>query len=159
MMDDLYVLEDWLGGLLSQLSPAERRRAAIDVGRELRRSQQKRIVQQRNPDGTAYEPRKARQFMRNARLREKAGRIKRKAMFAKLRTARFMKVEADSSGVSVGFAGRVARLARVHQEGQTAEVTRGGPSHTYPVRQLLGFTEADQEMIRDKLLEHLARSA
>jgi len=156
-MDDLSALEDWAGALLSQLSPAERRRVAVDVGRELRRSQQKRIAEQRNPDGTAYEPRKPRQFMRNARLREKEGRIKRRAMFAKLRTARFLKVETDSSGLAIGFAGRVARLARVHQEGQTSEVTRGGPSHTYPVRQLLGFTEADREMIRDKLLEHLAR--
>ena len=158
-MDDLTALEDQLGALLSQLEPAQRRKVAVDVGRELRRSQQKRIREQRNPDGTAYDPRKPRLFLRNARLREKEGRIKRRAaMFAKLRTARFLKVETDSTGVAIGFAGRAARLARVHQDGETSEVTRGGRSYKYPVRQLLGFTEADREMVRDKLLEHLARA-
>lgn len=156
-MDDLTTLEEQLGALVSQLEPAARRKVAVDVGRELRRSQQKRIKEQTNPDGTAYAPRKPRQFMRNARLREKAGRIKRRAaMFAKLRTARFLKVQTDSSGVAVGFVGRAARLANVHQGGESSEVANGR-SYKYPVRQLLGFTEADREMVRDKLLEHLAR--
>lgn len=157
-MDDLSAIEDWAGTLLSQLSPAERRKVAVDVGRELRRSQQKRIAQQRNPDGEPYEPRKRRLFLRDARLRQKEGRIKRRAMFAKLRTASYLKIEADSDGIAIGFAGRAARVARVHQEGQTSVVTRGGKSYKYPVRQLLGFTAADREMIRDKLLEQLARA-
>jgi phage virion morphogenesis protein len=157
-MDDLTALEEWAGQLLAQLEPAARRKVAVDVGRELRRSQQQRIKAQQNPDGTAYEARKPRLFLRNARLREKEGRIKRRAaMFAKLRTARFLKVEVDGAGLAIGFAGRAARLARVHQDGESSEVTRGGRSYKYPVRQLLGFTEADREMIRDKLLEHLAR--
>ena len=157
-MDDLTALEEWAGALLAQLDPAARRKVAVDVGRELRRSQQQRIKAQLNPDGSAYAPRKPRLFLRNARLREKEGRIKRRAqMFAKLRTARYLKVEVDGAGLAIGFAGRAARLARVHQEGETSEVTRGGRSYKYPVRQLLGFTDADREMIRDKLLEHLAR--
>lgn len=156
-MDDLSALEEWAGALLAQLDPAARRQVAVDVARELRRSQQKRIAEQRNPDGTAYEARKPRLFLRNARLREKQGRIKRRAMFAKLRTARYLKIETDSNGLAVGFAGRAARLARVHQEGQNSEVAPGGKSYKYPVRQLLGFTDADREMIRDKLLAHLAR--
>jgi phage virion morphogenesis protein len=157
-MDDLNALEEWAGALLAQLDPAARRKVAVDVGRELRRSQQQRIKGQLNPDGSAYEPRKPRLFLRNARLREKEGRIKRRAqMFAKLRTARYLKVEVDGAGLAIGFAGRAARLARVHQDGETSEVTRGGRSYKYPVRQLLGFTDSDREMIRDKLLEHLAR--
>lgn len=156
-MDDLTALEEWAGALLSQMDPAARRKVAVDVGRELRRSQQKRIAEQKNPDGTAYDPRKPRMVLRNARLREKDGRIKRRAkMFMKLRLARFLKVETDSSGLAIGFAGRAARLARVHQDGETSEVERGGASYRYPVRQLLGFTDAEREMIRDKLLEHLA---
>lgn len=157
-MDDLTALEEWAGTLLAQLEPAARRKVAVDVGRELRRSQQQRIKAQANPDGSPYAPRKPRLFLRNAKLREKEGRIKRRAqMFAKLRTARYLKVEVDGAGLAIGFAGRAARLARVHQDGETSEVTRGGRSYKYPVRQLLGFTEADREMIRDKLLEHLAR--
>lgn len=149
-MDDLTALEEWAGALLSRLDPAARRKIAVDVARELRRSQQKRIKEQRNPDGSAYEARRP-------RLRERGGRVKQKAMFAKLRTARFLKIETNGSGLGIGFVGRVARLARIHQEGQTSEVQRGGPSHAYPVRQLLGLTNADREMIRDKLLEQLTR--
>ncbi len=157
-MDDLTALEEWAGALLSKMDPGARRKVAVDVGRELRRSQQKRIADQRNPDGSAYAPRKPRQVMRDARLREKEGRIKRRVkMFAKLRTARFFKVEANSDGLAIGFLGRAARLARVHQDGETSEVARGGKSYRYPVRQLLGLTDAEREMIREKLLENLTR--
>lgn len=156
-MDDLSAIEDWAGALLAKLEPAARRQAALDIGRELRRSQQARIASQRNPDGSAFDPRKPRVDLKAKKLREKAGRIKRRAMFAKLRTARFFKVETDSAGLSIGFAGRIARLARIHQEGQQSEVAPGGPVYQYPVRQLLGFSQAERDMIRDKLLEHLAK--
>lgn len=156
-MDDLDAIEDWAGALLAKLAPPARRQAAQDIARELRRSQQARIAAQRNPDGSAFEPRKARAVMQSKKLREKAGRIKRRAMFAKMRTARFLKIEADSAGLAIGFAGRVARLARIHQEGQQAEVAPGGPVYRYPVRQLLGFSQAERDLIRDKLLEHLTK--
>jgi phage virion morphogenesis protein len=154
-MDELQALEEWAGALLAQMQPAARREAMKDIARELRRSQQKRIAEQRNPDGTPYEPRKARAMQKN--LRGKAGRIKRRAMFAKMRTARFLKVETDAEGLAIGFAGRVARLARIHQDGETAPVEPGGPDYKYPVRQLLGFTQQDRELIRDKLLAHLVK--
>lgn len=155
-MDDLNALEEWAGALLARMEPAARRKVAVDVGRELRRSQQQRIKQQQNPDGSAFEPRKPRMVMRDARLREKEGRIKRRFMFAKLRTAKFLKVTVDRDGLAIGFTGRAARLARVHQEGQTASVDRNGATYTYPIRQVLGFTQAEREMIHAKLLEHLA---
>jgi phage virion morphogenesis protein len=155
-MDDLHAFEAWAGSLLSKLAPAARRRIALDVARELRRSQQARIAAQLNPDGSPYVPRKRAKQGGKRRLRAKAGRIKRQAMFAKLRTARYLRTEADGSGGAVGFAGRVARIARVHQEGEAAPVAPGGPEYPYPRRALLGFTDADRELIRDRLLAHLA---
>ncbi|NWC10169.1 phage virion morphogenesis protein, partial [Pseudomonas agarici] len=78
--------------------------------RKIRRSQQQRVLAQQNADGTRYAPRKARD------LRGKKGRIKRKIkMFQKLRTASYLKARGDGNGISVGFTGRVARIARVHQ--------------------------------------------
>lgn len=154
-MDDLDALEEWAGALLARMDPAARRKVAVDVGRELRRSQQKRIKEQRNPDGSAYVPRKGRVFLRDARLREREGRIKRKAMFAKLRTARYLKVQATGDGVAIAFSGRAARLARIHQEGLKSQVSQFR-SYTYPERLLLGFTEADRALVRDKLIDHLA---
>ncbi|MFM0181762.1 phage virion morphogenesis protein [Paraburkholderia aspalathi] len=153
-MDELSALESWAGGLLSQLEAPARRAALRDIARELRRSQQTRIAQQQNPDGSAYEARKPRP---KKHLRDKAGRIKRKAMFAKLRQARYLRAESDSQGLAIGFAGRVARVARIHQLGESDRVAPGGPEYKYPTRVLLGFTDADREMIRDMLLAHIVK--
>lgn len=153
-MDELTAMEEWASALLARLQPAEQRKVAMDVGRELRRTQKARIAAQRNPDGSAYAARKPRTVMRIAALRDKPGRIKRRAMFAKLRTARFLKVQIDGQGLAIGFAGRAARMARVHQDGLASDVA-AGRSYTYPVRQLLGFTDAERDMIREKLMAHL----
>ncbi len=49
-------------------------------------------------------------------LRGKQGHIRRKLeMFKKLRTARYFKVRGYSNCLTVGSAGRIARIARVHQ--------------------------------------------
>jgi len=76
-------------------------------------------------------------------------------MFVKLRTARWLKINVTHDGAEAGFFGRVARLARVHQEGRMDHVTPGGPMATYPARPLLGFTAIDRERVRDRLLEYL----
>ena len=76
-------------------------------------------------------------------------------MFSKLRTAKHLKIQTDENGLSVGFLGRVARIARVHQEGLTDRVSRNGPEVNYPARVLLGFTNVDRELIQDSLLRHL----
>jgi phage virion morphogenesis protein len=76
-------------------------------------------------------------------------------MFKKLRTTRFLKFEANERSFAIGFAGRVARLARIHQFGEKSRVAPDGPEYRYPMRALLGFTNAEREMIRDRLLTHL----
>lgn len=76
-------------------------------------------------------------------------------MFAKLRTSRFLHTTADATGLSVGFTGRVARIARVHQFGERDEVRPGGPTVTYPERILLGFSNADLALITDRLIQML----
>ena len=150
--DNLSTFEGWAGAQLAKLAPAAQRKLAIEVGRELRASQKQRIAAQKAPDGAAYEARKPRE-----KLRKKAGRIKNRSMFLKLRTVRYLKVEQESTGVAIGFVGRAARLARVHQFGETSQVAPGGKAYKYPVRQLLGFTQRERDMIRDKLLEHLTK--
>lgn len=149
MADDLRAIEDWAGALLARLSTTERRRLNQDIARELRRSQQQRIAAQRNPDGSAYAARKPRK-----NLRGKAGRIKRQ-MFAKLRQAKYLRLQSDANRIAISFIGRTARLARVHQYGLRDRAAPGAPDTTYARRELLGFTDADLEMIRDRLLEQL----
>lgn len=149
MADDLRAIANWAGALLARLSPAARRGLLRQLATDLRRSQQQRIAAQRAPDGSAYAPR------RPQRLRGKIGRIRRRAMFTRLRTARWLRTRSDAVGLSIGFAGRVARIARVHQYGGTDAVRPGGPSADYPARPLLGFSPADLELITDRLLQHL----
>ena len=150
MANNLEALETWAAVLLDRLEPAERSKLARSIGQELRRSQQKRVMAQENPDGTKFAPRKQRN------LRGKQGRIKRKlAMFKKLRTASYLKVRGDSNAVTVGFTGRIARIARVHQFGLKDRAERGAPDVKYDQRELLGFTESDIDIIRDSLLAHL----
>lgn len=151
MADDLQALEDWAGALLARLEPAERRKLTQAVARDLRRSQQRRIATQQNPDGSAYAPRKPRQARR-----QKTGRIKRK-MFSKLGQAKHLKLQSTADSAAITFLGRTARLARVHQYGLRDKPGRNSPDIQYDRRELLGFSAADRELIRDSLLTHLAQ--
>lgn len=153
MSDDLRQIEDWASALLAKLAPAGRRKVAQAVATALRTSQQQRIAAQRDPGDAPFVPRKRRKD-----LRGKKGRVKQQAMFAKLRTSRWLKARATPAGAEVGFAGRVARLAAVHQYGEMDAVAPGGPRVRYPQRRLLGFAERDRTMIRDLLIDHLART-
>ncbi|QDS17512.1 phage virion morphogenesis protein [Xanthomonas arboricola] len=148
-MDELTSLENWAAPLLARLQPGERRTLARKIGTELRRLQSQRIGKQQAPDGTPYAPRKQ-------QLRQKSGRVKRAKMFAKLRQAKFFKVSASPNAVSMGFLGRVSRIARVHQDGLTERVRPGGPRARYEKRVLLGLSAEDRQLIRDHLLNHLA---
>ena len=106
MTDDLHALEMLAIQLLARLSPSQRRVALMGVAREMRRHQSDRIAQQLNPDGTPYEPRK------RASARSRKGRIRRQVMFQKLRTARWLKVEASPDEAAGGFARRSSARTR-----------------------------------------------
>ncbi len=147
-MDELTALENWAAPLLARLQPGERRSLARKIGTELRRSQSQRIGNQQAPDGSPYAPRKQ-------QLRQKSGRVKRAKMFAKLRQAKYFKVSASPNAVSVGFVGRVSRIARVHQNGLTEQVRPGGPRARYEKRVLLGLSSADRQLVNDLLLNQL----
>lgn len=150
MANNLEALETRAAVLLDRLEPWERSKLARSTGQELRRSQQKRVMAQENPDGSKFAPRKQRN------LRGKQGRVKRKlAMLKKLRTASYLKVRGDSNSVTVGFTGRIARIARVHQYGLKDRAERGAPDVRYEQRQVLRFTSTDMELIRDGILAHI----
>ena len=150
MANDLEALEDWAGVLLSKLEPAARSKLARSLAQKLRRSQQQRVNQQRNPDGSPYAARKPRD------LKGKKGRIKRQAkMFQKLPKASYMKAKGDAQSITVGFTGRVARIARVHQYGLIDRAEANAPEVKYGQRRILGFTEADLELIRAELVTSL----
>lgn len=151
MVDDIQQIDDWIAALLLQIDPAQRRAVNRRVAYELRRSQASRIASQRNPDGTAYAPRKS----QSKGLRSKKGTIKRRAMFARLRTQRYLKVDSDSDGLSVGFRGRAGMIAIVHQYGDK-HTSRTGQQFITPKRELLGLSKQELDSIADAYLRHLA---
>ena len=152
MSGDLHALEAWASALLAKLQPAQRRAINHKVAIDLRRSQAQRIKAQQGPDGAAYPARK-----RRKEFKGKNGRIKRQkaAMFARIRTTKFLKIKATGDQIEVGFVSRVARLARVHQEGLKDKVSKRGPEYSYPMRSLLGLNARDRAMIRESLLHHI----
>ncbi|WP_433692085.1 phage virion morphogenesis protein [Herbaspirillum seropedicae] len=152
MSDDLQRLEEWAAALIAKVQPAQRRQLVRQVANDLRREHARLIAQQVAPDGTPYPARKNRK-----ELRSKSGRIKRQkaAMFTKLRLNKYLQIKADASQASLGFFGKVARVARVHHEGLPDKVAPRGPSYKYPERRLLGFNTADETLLRESLLRHL----
>ncbi len=75
-------------------------------------------------------------------------------MFAKLRTARFLKIESSSDGAIIGFAAQAARITRVHQQDLRDRVRPDGPYYRYPTRKLLGLNGADRAAVLGILLDH-----
>lgn len=149
MSDDLTALETWLNPLLAKIEPQERTKLARQAAREIRKKQTKRITAQKNPDGSTYEKRKPRE------LRGKQGRIKKK-MFQKLKMARYLKAQGSEQAVTVGFTGRIARIARIHQYGLKDRAERGAPDVRYAKRELLGLHDQDLEAVRDAILDYFS---
>jgi hypothetical protein len=72
--------------------------------------------------------------------------------------APYLRTETEATGVAIGFAGRIARVARTHQLGERVRVALGGPGYKYPARVLPGCSDEDGEMIRNMLLAHNVKS-
>lgn len=148
-MSDFIQLEDWMLGLLEKFTPAQRRKLTQQWTRTLRQSQQKRIQQQLNPDGSPYEARKPQK-------RDKKGRVKRK-MFTKIRTARHLKTKATPDMAEVSFSNsRIERIAATHQYGLREKLGKRGPVVKYPQRRLLGMNMANIENIQKIVLDFLS---
>lgn len=146
-MAELHEVDAWLAALLSQLEPAARKKMLREVARDVRRIQQANITAQRSPDGTAWEPRRV-------SARSKKGRIRR-GMFAKLKTAKYLKAQAGVDAAEIAFIPAVQKLARVHHYGLRDRVSRRGPMVKYTERQLLGVNDDVETSVRDALVHWL----
>jgi len=148
-MNELSPFDTRLAGLITALSPQSRKSLAVAVSKRLRASQQQNIKHQQAPDGTPYAPRKT--PLRNTK------RLRDRAMFSKLRTARYMKAKGSGDDAVVEFVGRVKRMANVHHYGLRDRPTPHSDPVKYEARPLLGFSTADVKMIETAVIEHLTR--
>lgn len=147
-MNDLEQLTAWASAFLVKLEPGARRVLLRAVATDMRRRQAERIAEQRNPDGSHYEPRKP-------QLRLRPGRVRR-AMFMRLRTTRYLKTEADANAAVVTFLARAQRIAKVHQFGLRDRVNKTGLEVQYAQRELLGFADGDVERLVDLVVVYIA---
>lgn len=85
--------------------------------------------------------------------------IRQRAMFRRIRRSGSLNAGASDQEAWVGFAGRVAAVARVHQFGLFDRPSRTAAAVRYAERQLLGLTAADRQRLIDAVIEHLAPDA
>jgi len=143
----LEAFDEQLGVLIGNLSPAARKEMARSIAKRLRAGQQQNIKRQQEPDGTPFKPRKA-------PVRKKKGRVKRE-MFAKLRTAKYLKAKGTADDAVVEFTGNVQRMARVHHYGLRDRPARGGKEVHYEARPLLGLADSERNMIEQLIIDAL----
>ncbi|NIE70332.1 phage virion morphogenesis protein [Pantoea sp. Acro-807] len=147
-MSDLVLVNDRLNALIGNLSPQSRKEMALNIAKKLRASQQQNIKKQQSPDGTPYKPRKEQPIC------GKKGRVKRE-MFAKLRTAKYLKARATTNEAVVEFAGKVQRMVRVHQYGLRDRPSRSSKDIRYEPRPLLGINEEIVDIIYQVIINKL----
>ncbi|MFT8555391.1 MAG: phage virion morphogenesis protein [Zymomonas mobilis] len=78
-------------------------------------------------------------------------------MFQKIRTARFLKsgIDNEAGEAWVGFLGKAAKMAEVHQNGLTEKYLRR--IKRYPVRKLLGLNYDDEQRILNYIIDTIEK--
>ncbi len=145
-IDPLAPLKRWLVNALAAIDPAARRALLMDIGRELRRRNQRRIAAQTDPDGAAWAPRK----------RNSHGKVRKHAkMLQGFRDGRRLRLKVTTGSMELGYDGRNAWMARIHHYGEVAAVARGGANVKYLARRLLGMPEDDQQFVYERIAQAL----
>lgn len=87
-------------------------------------------------------------------LRRRGG-LKRKAMFRRLATARYLRAQADDTGFWVGFSGKASQVASIHHGGLRDRPSLRSNAMDYPRRELLGANADDRDSMIELLWQHL----
>lgn len=144
-MDAYAGLEHWLDQIALRLEPTQRRELMRRLAQGFRARQRDRIKQQRDPDGHRFIPRKRNQISNKKR---------QGALFQNI--GKQIKIEYSANHVAVGFGGRTAVVAEVHQQGKTIKPSRYAKPTNYPIRGLVGFSKDDEQWIQDEILSFLS---
>lgn len=120
-----------LSFLLERVSPANQQKLITKIGRTLKQANQKRMSTQTSPDGERWQ----------ARTRTSNGKGK---MMKKLKNQLSIRNSGDE--LKIGFFGN-AKIAQTHQFGLSEQLKSGFA--TYPVRELIGINDEDENTIND----------
>ena len=89
---------------------------------------------------------------KGAKAKRKRATIKSRVMFLKLRTFGKLRAGSTANEAWVGYSGRDAAIAEVHQIGGVDQVGRKGARVRYAERRLLGLSKADEAMLLDIMI-------
>lgn len=132
-MDAIAGLNHWLDGFSEKLEPSQKKELMRILAQGMRLRFKDRIAGQKDPDGKRFIPRK----------RDQIGNIKRQgAMFKGIQKQ--IKTKYTAVQAEIGFSGRTAYVASVHQDGKTIRPTSTAKPTRYAIRELVGFGEDDQ---------------
>ncbi|MEF9957978.1 MAG: phage virion morphogenesis protein [Acinetobacter sp.] len=145
-MDAYSGLNHWLDQIALRLEPTQRRELMRRLAQGLRVRQRDRIKQQRDPDGNRFVPRKRNQI---------GNRKRQGALFQKI--GREIKTEYSADKAAIGFGGRTAQIAKVHQEGKTIKPSRYAKATKYPIRELIGFSQDDEKWISEEIIVFMSK--
>lgn len=146
-MTDLSYLPEHLARLAQGFSPAQLQKLQRQMATKLRREQSKRITAQQNVDGSSYEVRKPQRPKKGKRVRAK--------MMNTIKNAAHMRIKHRTDGFDIGYTGRMAQIASVHQYGLTSRVdARRGTTAAYPVRELIGISDENKQMLDEMMIEY-----
>ncbi len=148
MSNDFSEVQQRFEGLITALSPSSRLKLMRQISVDLAKNQRKRITAQKNPDGTAFAPRKI-----SLRRRKKQNRIKTKKMFSKIKSARFLKRTVTDNGLTIGYSGKISEIASAHQYGKTER--HGRKIYHMPQRKILGVSKEDKELVEELIMINL----
>ena len=138
-MSDFSGLTDWLQRIDTQLDDGQKQALMRRITTRLKQQWSQRIRSQVDPSGAGFIPRKA----KGRKFRSK--RVKTGAMFTK--TPRLLKTAYSTSHAEIGFAGRMAAIMAVHQYGQVARPSPTVRPVQYAVRETVGFSSEDEQLI------------
>lgn len=143
MSDNFEELDPWLERISKQLNAQQKTRLNRRLSTKLRTVWKRRIKAQKDPDGKRFTPRK----------RDGVGSIRRGAMFQRL--PKMLKTSYSSNRAKIGFAGRTAEVMAVHQFGETIKSNSNSKPTRYPVRETVGFSDEDKQLIINEIREFL----
>lgn len=131
-MSELQPLADWLNQIAEHFDDRQKRVLTRKISQAVKKNWVKRIRNQQDPNGASFTPRKNRN---------------RGAMFR--HAPRMLKTVYNAEKAEIGFDGRYAKIMEVHQYGQTVQPSPNARETTYDVRETVGFSADDEEVIKN----------
>lgn len=137
-------LSTHINRLARRFSPANKRALVRRFLAAKKRDTRQAMMRQQAPDGSPWAPRTG---------GPRKGRPKK--MMAGL--ARSLMVKADATGGTIGWPGKAGHIARIHHEGGLDDVGPDGPRIRMAMRELIGWTGADEQALIDLMLDALQK--